>query len=676
MASIGALGSGFSGVSLADAGSGPGSLRMDQFPDPAQFEVGSREWFRATDALKYRPLVAQSLIDNCPHSFDVLHYNITLFVDTDSEEIGGNTVVTSMSQVADLSSIDLDLAVLTVDSVLSGVGDPLTYVHSDSVLTITLDQAYASGDTFDVQVYYHGQPGNEGPDGFGGFYFDGTPTMGFQMGVGLVADPPSMGKFWIPCWDWPCDKATAEYHITVPGTGKKVVCNGVLTGSEVDTLASTATFHWEETHQIAPHVMTVHARRYRELVDSTYSWMYYWVFPPDEADALIHFSNCDIMMEGFIERFGPYPFGKMGYAAATKGDMEHQTCVTHIAQAIQPNHLYDGLLAHEMAHMWWGDCVSVNDWRDVWLSEGFASFGEAVYQEHAGGMTAYHDYVSQFLMNPVFASGENFPIYDPNYLWGTTVYEKGGVVTHMLRYVLGDSLFYDAFAAYRLAYEYESATTVQFKQTVEGVYGQSLDWFFDEWIYDVGWPDYEYSWLGTSLGDSFTINLVIDQVQTNGPVYTMPVEVGITTVAGDTVLSVWVDEASEEFDLIVLNEPTAVELDPDDWVLNTSTEVPHAAVRDVVAVPELVLEQNVPNPFGPRTTIRYSVPGSQRVRVDIYNAAGQKIVGLLDETVAAGWGHVSWDGRDGLGAEVAPGTYFCRLKTEDGSEVKPVVLLR
>jgi aminopeptidase N len=658
------------------AGNARPTHTVDRFPDPAQYEVGSREWFRATDALKYRPLVTQTLTDNCPHDFDVLHYNITLLVDIDYQQISGNTAVTSESEVPDLSSIDLDYTVLEVDSVLNGAGDTLTYTYVDPVLTIDLGETFAAGDTFEVRVFYHGQPGNEGPSGFGGFYFDGTPLMAFQMGVGLVADPPSMGKYWFPCWDWPCDKATSEYHITVPGTGKKVVCNGVLTGTEIDTVGNTATYHWDNVYEIAPHVMTVHARRYKVLVDSTYSWMYYWVFPPDEEDALIHFQNCDIMMDGLIQRFGSYPFSKMAYAAATKGDMEHQTCVTHVSQVINPNHLYDWLLAHEMTHQWWGDCVSVNDWRDVWLSEGFATYGEALFKEHAYGMDAYHSYIEFNIMGPVFASGENFPIYDPDYLWGTTTYEKGACVAHMLRHVLGDSIFYEAFAAYRQAHEYQSATSAQFQQDVEGVYGQSLDWFFSEWIYDVGWPEYNYGWLAESQGDSFGLNLEIRQVQTNGPVFTMPVDIGITTLTGDTLVTVWVDEAQEVFDLVIGGEPTAVELDPENWILNTAEEVPHSGLTDAAVSAELHLEQNAPNPFGPATTIRYSLPRRQHVRLDVYDAAGRKVRCLADGYPAPGWMSVVWDGTDLNGREVAPGTYFCRLISEEGSRTIPIVLVR
>jgi aminopeptidase N len=495
------------------------------------------------------------------------------------------------------------------------------------------------------------------------------------MGVGLYSDPPSMGKFWIPCWDAPCDKATADYRITVVGVGKKVVANGVLVSVTTDSTANTATYVWSETHQIAPHLMTVHARKFAELVDSTYDWIHYWVYPTQVDAALTHFANVDLMMDAFIDRYGPYPFSKFGYVSATKGDMEHQTCVTHHASTVQANHTYDWLLAHEMSHQWWGDLVSVNDWRDIWLSEGFATYSEAIFQEHAYGAEAYRTYMQQSLMTQVLHSSENFPIYDPNNLWGTTVYEKGGCVLHMLRHVIGDSAFFDALAAYRQAYAFSSAVTTEFQAEVESVAVQDLDWFFNEWIYDAGGPAYEYSWQALEDQGQYSVSLVIDQVQTNGPIFTMPVDVKITTVAGDTLLVLTVDAAHEVFNLVLASEPTAVTLDPDNWILNEAAEVPYAGVGGAVSA-ELKLEQNAPNPFSRATTIRYSVPRAQGIRLEIYDAAGRLVASLVDGSAGPGWGEVTWDARDRNRRMVAPGTYFCRLSAAEGKSATRMIVLR
>jgi hypothetical protein len=165
-------------------------------------------------------------------------------------------------------------------------------------------------------------------------------------------------------------------------------------------------------------------------------------------------------------------------------------------------------------------------------------------------------------------------------------------------------------------------------------------------------------------------------VQTNGPVFTMPVDVKVTMVAGDSLLTLWVDEDHEVFDLVMVGEPTGVEIDPDNWILNTSEEVPHAGAHELPAVPELSLSQNRPNPFGQATAIRYSLPRSQRVRLSIFDAAGRKIARLVDGHRPAGQAEVLWDGRDDQDQAVAPGSYFCCLDTEDGRRVTRLILVK
>jgi aminopeptidase N len=662
-------------ASWAQAAAACDPAARDKLFGAVDCEPGSREWLRSIEAARYRALPEGGRMDNCPHSFDVLHYDITLGIDFDNQLINGDTRVLSVSETAALSSITLDLRSLAVDSVWCDE-QPAAFAYVSPILTVELGQTCAPGDSFEVRVLYHGHPANEGPGGFGGFYFAGNPLMAFQMGVGLVADPPSMGKCWFPCWDWPCDKATAGYHITVPD-GRQAVCNGVLVGLDARVDTRSVTYHWSETHEISPHVMSVAARTYTELIDPTYDWIHYWVFPAQAGNAPTHFENVDVMMDGFISRYGPYPFSRFGYAVATKGDMEHQTCVTHLNTLVQPNHTYDWLLAHEMSHQWWGDCVSVNDWRDVWLSEGFATYSEAIFQEYAYGMPAYHAYMTASLMAPVLASAENFPIYDPDYLWGTTTYEKGGTVLHMLRHVIGDEDFFASLANYRAAYEYQSAITPQFRDAVETTSGQALDWFFDEWIYDVGWPDYDYAWQATSTADGYDLSLVIAQVQTNGPIFTMPLDVKVTTLSGDTLVTLWVDAASESFVIPIADEPQVVTLDPDDWMLNHAELVAYATVAEAAwRAPGLSLAIDGSNPSRAGVTLQYSLARPQRIEVTVFDVSGQRVRSLLDGPVPSAAGTLTWDGLDEAGRPVAAGTYFCRLRADDWESSQRVVLLR
>jgi hypothetical protein len=249
----------------------------------------------------------------------------------------------------------------------------------------------------------------------------------------------------------------------------------------------------------------------------------------------------------------------------------------------------------------------------------------------------------------------------------------------MLRGVIGDSAFFDALAAYRQTYEYSSAVTTEFQAIAETVSGQDLDWFFGQWVYDVGWPVYQYSWRAVEQGEAYALSLVIEQVQTNGPVFAMPMDLRIVSASGDTTVRVTVNDLEEVFDFVISGQPTAVILDPDKWILKETEEVAHAGVTgrgDDAGPPDLRLEQNVPNPFGPSTALRFSVPSPQEVRLEIYSAAGRRVACLIDGPVPSGWSRITWDGTDDRGGTVAAGTYFCRLSTREGNPVTRMIVVR
>jgi hypothetical protein len=299
------------------------------------------------------------------------------------------------------------------------------------------------------------------------------------------------------------------------------------------------------------------------------------------------------------------------------------------------------------------------------------------------------------LMNPVLNGSENFPIYDPDYLWGTTVYEKGGCVLHMLRGVVGDAVFFDALGQYRAAYEHGNAVTPQFQATVEGAYGQDLDWFFQEWIYDVGWPEYRYAWIGQPDGGSYRLLLAIDQTQTNGPIFAMPLEVKVTTTTGDVYLDLWIDEAHEYFDLPLAASPTAVTLDPYNWILNRATEVASSSVEDL-SIQDPVLAGGgavgvrgadlgpltvVPNPFAGAGAARSVAIGATlaragRVRAEIFDPAGRLVRVLIDEARPAGSFEVRWDGRNARGGTQGVGVYLVRVSAGGARTTETLRLIR
>ena len=230
-------------------------------------------------------------------------------------------------------------------------------------------------------------------------------------------------------------------------------------------------------------------------------------------------------------------------------------------------------MAHEIAHQWFGDSVTEADWPHIWLSEGFATYFTQLYMEGTYGRDRL---VAGMLRNRnrviEYFNEKPAPIVDTTItnlmgLLNANSYEKGGWVLHMLRYVVGNEIFWGGIRAYYRQYRDGNAWTEDFQQVMETASGQDLGWFFQQWIYQAGHPRYEGAWHYDTASRQLTVTL--NQIQTNGALFRMPIEVGIYT--GDAALlrleTMEVDEQQNTFTFTLDNAPTDVVLDPNTWVL-------------------------------------------------------------------------------------------------------------
>ncbi len=668
------------GGALAESGSdGRQSLFGGELGFRDKCVSGDRALLRQMEARRGLERIIGGSLADTSHSFDVLHYELNIDFDLANQLLFGETGVQNVSEVNGLDSITLHLVDLMVDSITMD-GNLLGYQHAGGVIEIGLDTTFYQGDTFEVRVAYQGHPSHEA---WGGFWF--YPHVAFNLGVGLYTDPPSMARNWFPCYDEPFDKATADMFFTVPDTAV-AVSNGILVETIPDTVNQTITYHWQESHQMATYLVSVAISNYVMVEDPYYPFIYHYVYPEDSMNAVGSFQNVHLMMEAFETLFSPYHFSKFSYVEAALGDMEHQTCVTHHEGCIYGGTAYDWLLAHEMAHQWWGDWVTIADWRDIWLNEGFATYCEALYFGYAYGDSAYHAYMLQSIMNVYLNSGELFPIYDPQEMWGETVYEKGASVLHMLRHVVGDSVFFEILRVYGNTYAHGNVITPDFQAVCESVSGDTLDWFFQEWIYDWAYPVYEFGWWADSVGPGqYQVNVQVEQVQTVGPIFNMPIDFRIHTLSGDTTIVAVVDQQFQGFQFTVFSQPSDFEFDPENWVLKEATEIPgvEESASDKLQVTSYRLEQNLPNPFSMSTSIPYHVPGNgqletgnwQHVSLSVYDAAGRLVRTLVNGMREPGFYTVIWDGRDDSGREVPGGIYFCRMVSDGFGTTRKLVLL-
>ena len=414
-------------------------------------------------ALQRAPSQA-GLLQPGQEDYDITYYGIDLRIDPSAETISGSVTVRAQSTISSLSELVLDFSTeLTVTAVS---GDATGFDRGDDLLTIELDHAYSSGQEIEVVVHYNGHPLSIGGLGLNFGQHAGSPTI-------HTISCPYHAYLWMPCKDYPGDKAnTVDMDITVPGN-LVVASNGVLRGVE-DHGDGWKTYSWHEGYPISTYLMCVTIGNYVTIEDTYNSLtgkeldIINYVYPSNLASATEDFNVIPGALDIYSDWYGEYPFIEEKYGVADcamyYAGMEHQTLTTIHTNYITGDHENDDLFVHELSHMWWGDCVTVESWHHCWLNEGFATFSEALYYEMVAGQGAYHEYMD--VTNN--ALGYRAPIYrydltDPDPIFDGVCYDKGAWVVHMLRHIVGDELFRDILAEYRSRHDYRNATTEDFQ---------------------------------------------------------------------------------------------------------------------------------------------------------------------------------------------------------------------
>ncbi len=520
-------------------------------------------------------MTAGSTADN---SYDVTKYiiDVTLQPNNWMNKMIGRVNLQVKSNAYQLDKVSLDLVGLLVDSCRVNSA-PAVFTTTADKLTVTLDKKYNSNQTFNLDVFYHGIPQ-------AGIYFT---TNQYNQPVYYTFTEPEKSRFWFPCHDIPSDKALAEIKCTVT-SGLEVVSNGELLGVTANP-NNTVTYHWRENYPIATYLISLAVADYAHINDqaelpSTTLPINYSVYPQDSANALIDFVQTPDIVSYFSQVFGGYPFDseKLAIAqAGLSGAMEHQTCVSW-GLPIQGGSGYEWIIAHEVAHHWWGNMVTCADFGNIWLNEGFATYCEALWKEEIYDPSRFSGHMIglEWLVINDSLGSTSYPIYNPpsQYLFGNAVYRKGAWTLHMLRYLMGDQKFYQGLKSYGQAYAYGSANTEQFKDKMEQAYGKDLDWFFQQWVYQPGFPRYNWSWAFTRLKDKYYVDINVTQTQSGSVIYSMPIQFQLTNTSMDTVLVFTNGSRVQNLSFNWKELPTKMEFDRDNWILGTVNQQPYPAL--------------------------------------------------------------------------------------------------
>ena len=345
------------------------------------------------DRILDKPFVSYPSFFNLDYSdaenvIDVLHYDISLDIDPESRSMTGRTEL-QIRSLQPGEPFNLHFIKMEIDSVLVDRVRTTSWQYDQQKIVLSVPK-----DTFTVAVHYHGTPGN---DRSGGFFF--TSDLIYTAGEGLNTQPPSMLRYWVPSHDVPDDKATLDMYITVP-VHLDAYSNGVLVEKRENTDAGTVSWHWREVNPIATYLIAIavadyqtHSEPYITAAGDTIPLEYY-VTPDRFEKAQADWWDLADKVRTLEEMFSPYPFDRYSMAeTGNQGAMEHQTMTSISSLLITGDRKYDYIVVHELAHQWFGNLVTLADWREIWLNEGFASYSEALYYERTVGADSLRSYM-------------------------------------------------------------------------------------------------------------------------------------------------------------------------------------------------------------------------------------------------------------------------------------------
>jgi len=498
--------------------------------------------------------------------YDVKYYNLNLTPDPGTSSLNGIAEIRVEVVAASLPEVELNFAdnmAITNIHNLNSPGTQLTYNRENDYLNISLDRTYIKGEIFNISISYNGKPQESENFGFG---FGFSEYMGEPM-IWSFSQPWGARAWW-PCKDVPSDKADSiDIRVTVPN--KFIVAsNGSL--RQKTTKGNNTTYWWHENYPIATYLVSLAIYPYEVHYDdflynenADTMKIHFYSFPGNYENYAGINSKVKSMLGFFTEMFGEYPFidEKYGHADFTEGGaIEHQTCTSF-------NFWNESLYAHELAHQWWGNMVTYNDWHSTWLGEGFATYSEALWHEHNNGPGTASDFQ---IANNLYRGGGTVYIADlenESPLNWNLVYKKASWVLHMLRHMIGDEKMVEVFHAFRNSkHGYASATTEDFQAVCEQVTGMDLSKYFHQWIYEEYFPRYSFEWNAIQDGSHYNVDLKIHQNQINH-LFWMPLDIRITSADAETSFVVWDSLKTQQFSFTVDFEPTSLELDPDNWVL-------------------------------------------------------------------------------------------------------------
>lgn len=538
--------------------------------------------------------------------YDVHFYFLDINAERNTTVLSGAVTIGAKVTAASLDTFCFELnQSMTIDSIVYN-NQQLATGNTGSIRYALLPAAVPANTDIYLKIYYNGDAHVVGGAAIGDGYSTGTSGLWGNSVTWSLSEPYSAYE-WFPCKQFLQDKADSAWVFVTTSDENKVGSNGVLEG--IDTLPNNLVrYRWKSHYLIDYYLISIAVAKYVDytiyahpaalpgdsvkIVNYVYDNPLTLPFFKDQID-----SNA-LVMEYYSDIMGLYPFHaeKYGHSMAPfGGGMEHQT-MTSIGSlgSFSVN-------SHELFHQWWGDHVTCKTWSDIFINEGFASYGEYLAYEHFRGwpaaqqkMMEVHDNVLQDSFAMVyFTDTTNVGRIFSKRL----TYDKGSAVIHTLRFVLGDSLFFKGLKEFQTAYSFNTAGIDDLHIFLESLTNVSLNNYFNQWLYGEGYPVYS----GEYYSDGTNIFLKISHVTSSAvtPVFRTPLEIKCTSVSGDTTIRVNISQNVNTFIIPSGKIITGIVFDPNNWLLNKEGSIVQNPALVPLSLTNMDMENNTfiyPNP--------------------------------------------------------------------------------
>lgn len=580
-------------------------------------------------------------------SYDLEYHRIHWNLDPAVKNISAS-VLTIFQAKENLDTLTFDLLNnMTVDSVIHKQNQ-VSYTHNNDKIFIVFPQFVSKGDRDSVTVYYHGSP--SGQSGFGAF------TQSNHNGVPVIwtlSEPYGASEWW-PCKNTLKDKIDSMDIYIHTSPGYKAASNGKLISETVN--GQNKVIHWQHHYPITSYLVAVSVTNYTSFTD--YAMLnsgdsvkvLNYVYPEDSAYIRPQAKEVTKVIELFNNLFIDYPFADEKYGHAQfgwGGSMEHQT------MSFMGTFSF-GIVAHELAHQWFGDMVTLSNWPDIWLNEGFATYLTGLSYEYLFPSSNYWStWKSNQINNITSKPGGSVYCDDTSNTGrifnGRLSYAKGAMLLHMLRWKMGDSAFYKGIRNYLndplLKYGY--ASTADLKYHLEQSSGLILDEFLNDWFYGEGYPSYQITWVQHSPD---SLEMQINQITSHSSVnfFEMPLQFKVKNSTQDTLIRVDHNSNGQSFVLKPGFMADSLIFDPNMWIISANNQVT-TGINEMLSTKTKIF----PNPVSKNIAIH----SDYRIKkIEIYGQNGNMI-----DQLRAGRKHIRMNMK-----EYSPGMYLIKIIYREG----------